>query len=182
MSEFFARVGSIPKCGIASIRLVFPNGLVQHDGISLSRGFPRLENYNADTDYLEPEAPLRECDAVSGALVAVRQKCWSDVGGFDEDLVNNLNDVDLCLRARDAKWMVLVDQSRSAVHFELGSRRRSTHRVRDVLRFSARWSGTLRSMSDHGQLKFRDRLWLRVVVAMGVLCRVAALKQARGSR
>jgi GT2 family glycosyltransferase len=43
-------------------------------------------------------------DWVSGTLLLVRPECVEAIGGFDEVLGSYVEDVDLCLRARDAGW------------------------------------------------------------------------------
>jgi N-acetylglucosaminyl-diphospho-decaprenol L-rhamnosyltransferase len=43
-------------------------------------------------------------DWVSGTLLLVRPACVEAIGGFDEVLGSYVEDVDLCLRARDAGW------------------------------------------------------------------------------
>ena len=41
----------------------------------------------------------RECSAVTGACLATRREVFELLGGFDETLGVDLNDVDYCLRA-----------------------------------------------------------------------------------
>ena len=40
----------------------------------------------------------RECSAVTGACLATRREVFELLGGFDETLGVDLNDVDYCLR------------------------------------------------------------------------------------
>jgi N-acetylglucosaminyl-diphospho-decaprenol L-rhamnosyltransferase len=49
-----------------------------------------------------------ERDWLSGTLLAGRRSCWEDIHGFDDRLGSYVEDVDVCLRARDAGWNVMV--------------------------------------------------------------------------
>ncbi len=54
--------------------------------------------------YLSMAITTRECSAVTGACLATRRPCFDEMGGFDESLGVDLNDVDYCLRAA-AAWL-----------------------------------------------------------------------------
>jgi GT2 family glycosyltransferase len=49
---------------------------------------------------------FEEREWVSGTLMLIRPECIEQIGGFDEALGSYVEDVDLCLRARDAGWKV----------------------------------------------------------------------------
>jgi N-acetylglucosaminyl-diphospho-decaprenol L-rhamnosyltransferase len=49
---------------------------------------------------------FEERDWMSGTLLMIRPECVTDIGGFDETFGSYVEDVDLCLRARDAGWRV----------------------------------------------------------------------------
>lgn len=51
---------------------------------------------------------FNERDWVSGTLLFMRPECIGEIGGFDVALGSYVEDVDLCLRARDAGWRVGV--------------------------------------------------------------------------
>ncbi len=53
------------------------------------------------------DAHLVERDWVSGCLLVVRRTCLLETGGLDERFGSYVEDVDLCLRARDAGWRVV---------------------------------------------------------------------------
>ena len=66
----------------------------------------------------------RDVDLVSGGLMLVRRRAWSDLGGFDPDILLYGEDVDLCLRARAAGWGVRVCGAAAFVH-DVGASTRS---------------------------------------------------------
>jgi hypothetical protein len=54
------------------------------------------------------DARFEDRDWLSGTLMLARPACMQQIGGFDERLGSYVEDVDICLRARDAGWRVGV--------------------------------------------------------------------------
>ncbi len=118
-----------PLTGIVGSRLLYPHGhpyggLVQHAGVEIdSEGDPyhRLKFQPAN-------APAVEADmfvpAVTGACLLVRAKLFSDLGGFDVGFENDYEDIDLCLRVREAGHRVLYCSSSVLLHHESASEER----------------------------------------------------------
>src|SRR4029077_4757796 len=95
-----------PEVGAVGARLWYPDGRLQHAGVVLglhgvaSRGFQRFS--------VQPVAPMNRTfalsqnySAVTAACMVTRKAIFDDVGGFDENLPHNFNDVDFCLRLRE---------------------------------------------------------------------------------
>jgi GT2 family glycosyltransferase len=61
----------------------------------------------------------RDVDWVSGAAMAFRREVWDAAGPLDERFRFYCQDIDLCLRARDAGWRVAVIEEARVVH-EIG--------------------------------------------------------------
>lgn len=59
---------------------------------------------------------IRECDWVTGAFMLLRSKLLEEIGILDEHYFMYYEDVDLCLRARQAGWKVYYYPMMSAVH------------------------------------------------------------------
>jgi N-acetylglucosaminyl-diphospho-decaprenol L-rhamnosyltransferase len=53
---------------------------------------------------------------VTGAAMAIRREAWAEVGPLDERFVFYAQDLDLCVRARRAGWMVAVVPAFEVVH------------------------------------------------------------------
>lgn len=91
-----------PKVGVVGCRIVDPDGVLQHAGVRMFydwRDVLTAENRVTES----PEGPV---DVVTGACMAVRRDCFTDVGGFDEGFWNGYEDVDFCLSARTRGWKV----------------------------------------------------------------------------
>jgi GT2 family glycosyltransferase len=80
----------------------------------------------------------RECSAVTGACLATRRAIFEQLGGFDETLGVDLNDVDYCLRASAAGLRTLYEPAAELIHHESPSRG-TAGGVGDVLKFVDRW-------------------------------------------
>lgn len=137
-----------PDVGAVGARLLYPSGRVQHAGMVVglggAAGHVLVGLAEADPGYLGMAVLARECSAVTGACLATRRTVFDALGGFDEQLGLDLNDVDYCLRARERGWRVLYEPTAELVHHESPSRGTSGS-VPDILRFVDRWEPLLLS-------------------------------------
>jgi len=99
------------EIGAVGARLLYPNGQVQHAGIMLHPEALARHPFR----FLRAEAPgyfamakvIRNCTAVTGACMMVRRGLFEDLGGFDESLPLEFNDVDFCLRLLERGYRIL---------------------------------------------------------------------------
>ena len=126
--------------------------LLFEDGVTQCAGFVVLPN--AHWHYSERNLPAgvqdvnrsRDALGVSGAAMAVRTHWFLESGGFDESFVNGFEDVDLCMRAREAGRAIrYVAQSRFA-HYEGASEGRYEREQQNERRFYERWSAAFQTM------------------------------------
>jgi len=100
--------------GVVGGLLVYPDGRPQHSGVFLRRdGQGRVEAFNRQSVAESGEVP-----AVTGACLAIGRDLWDSLGGFDEGFRNGYEDVDLCLRAREAGGRVFLAADCQVVHLE----------------------------------------------------------------
>lgn len=120
---------------IAGARLHYPDGGIQHTGVFLRRT-PQgiLEAYNRRT--LAQSGPV---PAVTGACLAIDREAWDRLGGFDESYRNGYEDVDLCLRAREAGGEVVYCAESAVIHFESQSAGRFDHASENIALLQERW-------------------------------------------
>ena len=130
-----------PDVAAVGARLLYPGGQVQHSGVVIGIGAAghTLVGLPADQPgYLGMAVLTRDCSAVTGACMASRRNLFEELGGFDEDLGIDTNDIDFCLRARQRGYRVLYEPLAELIHYESPSRGK-TGTVPDIRRFMLRW-------------------------------------------
>lgn len=83
--------------------------------------------------------PVRRVAAVTGACLMVRTQTWRAFGGFDEAFVNGCEDVDLCLRMREAGLVNAVALRSRVLHHVSASPGRKLRDEENTRRLVLRW-------------------------------------------
>ena len=129
--------------GVAAVgaKLIYPSGAVQHAGIvtGIMEGAGHLHRHTFGSPYWNWLPFTRNVSAVTGACLAIRSGLFRELGGFDEAFPVNYNDVDLCLRARQAGYEVIVEPAALLRHYECQSRQAGV-RLEERYLFEQRWA------------------------------------------
>lgn len=117
------------EAGAAAPRLLNSDGTLQYScrrlpgpmaAILRNTLLGRLVPGNRFTrDYLMADwdhRTVKQVDWVSGAALCIRRETWSEVGGFDEGYFMYAEDIDWCLRARQAGWHIYYVPESVVVH------------------------------------------------------------------
>jgi GT2 family glycosyltransferase len=135
-----------PDVGVVGARLLYPDGMIQHAGIAAgimdAAGHPGRRSYRNDY-WIWLEFP-REVSAVTGACLAVPAALFRRLSGFDPAFPVNYNDVDFCLRVRQAGLRVVIDSEAVLEHAECATRSPHTSHG-ERLQFFERWADMLQS-------------------------------------
>jgi len=144
---------SQPGVGAVGAKLLYPDGRVQHAGVLLGvtgvagHGF-RFADRLSDGHYGNLQL-ARNVSASTGACLVVRREAWDQVGGLDAvHLAVTYNDVDLCLRIREAGWRVVWTPFAELTHHESVTRGSNTGakvdgRSTEVEYMKSRWGQVL---------------------------------------
>jgi GT2 family glycosyltransferase len=127
-----------PEVGIVGPRLYFGDGSVQHEGIMVGTWGDWATNIDHCGYFFRGEI-VRNTSAVTGACCMIRPSVYWRVGGADERLRVAYNDVDLCLRLRQAGYRVIYTPFAELYHHE-GSTRRNYQHQQDGPLFGRRWN------------------------------------------
>ena len=143
-----------PNVGAVGARLLYPDGTVQHGGVILGTGgvagHYHQGLHRASTGYHGRGVLDQDLSCVTAACMALRRAAYETVGGFDEGLAIAFNDVDLCIKLREAGWRIVLAAGAELFHGEstsLGphdSAVRYDQFVEECRRMQARWGPRLR--------------------------------------
>ena len=141
LSEMVRLAENDDRVGVVGSKLLYPDTKrVQHAGIELINGIPDHPLRGAAPD--DPRVcRTRDLDMVTGACLMTRKDLFDRLGGFDEGYLNGVEDVDLCLRVRDAGHRVVYCATSVVEHYEGRSAGRFNHVQENLRRFAARWQG-----------------------------------------
>lgn len=111
-------------------KLYYPDNTVQHAGIVIGiGGHARGVAANMcvglpgnESGYMDRASIRQNMSAVTAACMMMKKQVFDEVGGFSEDLAVAFNDVDLCLKARKAGYLIVYDPYVEAYHYESKSR------------------------------------------------------------
>ena len=91
-----------PSIGAVGARLLYPDGSLQHVGVVVGvggyAGHVYRHKHVADPDVDETVAGVRNYSAVTAAAMMFRRDAFDEIGGFNEELAIEFNDLDFCLR------------------------------------------------------------------------------------
>jgi O-antigen biosynthesis protein len=132
------------EIGAVGAKLVYPSGAIQHAGIvtGIMEGAGHLHRNTFGSPYWNWLPFTRNVSAVTGACLAIRRSVFEELGGFDESFPVNYNDVDLCLRARQAGYEVVVEPAALLCHYECQTRQAGV-RLEERYLFEQRWAAWL---------------------------------------
>ena len=107
-------------------RLWYPNGPIQHGGVILGAGGIAGHAHvgvRHEPGYFARPHLAQNLSAVTAACAVVRRDVYLKIGGFDEiNLPVTFNDVDFCLRLREAGYWIVWTPHAELVHHESVSR------------------------------------------------------------
>ena len=140
---------------IVGAKLLYPSGEVQHAGIAFGRpeSVPYHMYRGAEADH-PAVSRRRELRAITGACMLVRKGVFEAAGGFDEAYRNGFEDVDLCLRVREAGGRVIYQPESELVHLEEQTPGRKDHDTENLRRFLESWGSRL--VPDETRLHLED--------------------------
>lgn len=146
------------QVGVVGAKLLFPDGKVQNAGGKFdghAQPFHVGLGYS-NHRYHEVNTP-QEVSWTTGAALAIRRNLFTQVGGFDMGYIRGyFEDVDLCLKAREAGFKVWYQPTCQLVH-GVGSTGGNPHFMQNAKRFYDVWVATGKVKPDVQAV--RERWW-----------------------
>ena len=121
-----AALASQARIGCVGAKLYYPDDTIQHAGVVLSlggvAGHSHKHRSRNDPGYFSRIVLSHEVSAVTGACLLVRRTTWDEIGGLDETLAVAFNDIDFCIRVREAGYTNVFTPFAELYHHESVSR------------------------------------------------------------
>ena len=137
------------EVGSVGARLFYEDGTIQHaevivglQGVAghVSTGLPH------DTPgYFGRAIIAHDCSAVTAACMLVKKEAFEKVNGFDTDLAVAFNDIDFCLKIREAGYLIVYNPYAELYHYESKSRGMEDNEKKvkrfmgEIKRFHEKW-------------------------------------------
>lgn len=143
--------------GAVGAKLFYGDGTIQHGGVVIGLGahgtaghvhykMPRLS-----LGYMGRLCYAQNMTAVTGACLLVKKSLYEQVGGLEEAFAVSLNDVDFCLKLRQAGCLNVFTPFAELYHFESASRglddrgEKAERYAREAELFRKKWEKQLRA-------------------------------------
>lgn len=154
--------------GCVGAKLYYPDGRLQHAGVITGLGGVAGHSHKYfpgdHPGYFKRLQIIQNLSAVTGACLAVRKSVFEQVGGLNEqDLAIAFNDVDFCLRVRDAGYRNLWTPYATLIHHESVSRgaENSPEKIarfqREIAYMKQKWGDSLLNDPNYSQWLTLDR-------------------------
>ena len=116
-----------PEIGCVGAKLYYPNDTIQHAGVVLGiggvAGHWQKGEKRGNSGYFNQLNLTRGYSAVTAACLVVKKSIYKEVGGLDEEnLKVAFNDIDFCIKVREAKYRNLFTPFAELYHHESISR------------------------------------------------------------
>jgi GT2 family glycosyltransferase len=153
LEHLVARV-LLPGVAAAGPMLYYPNDTIQHAGVILGigggvAGHACHREPRGAHGYFGRACLEQDVSCVTAACMTIRADVFNALHGFDETIPLAYNDVDLCIRLRQAGWRIIWTPMAELYHYEsasLGrhnSGKRAEQFLRDVALMRQRWGPIL---------------------------------------
>lgn len=139
--------------GIVGAKLYYADNTVQHAGVVVGvggfAGHILTRHRRGENGYFGRLVTIQDTSAVTAACLMIKRSTFEQIGGFDEEFVVALNDIDLCLKVRDQGELVVFNPYAELYHYESKSRgfedtpEKKARFKKEIKRFRTKWSDVL---------------------------------------
>ena len=122
--ELMLGICSQPEVGEVGCKLLFPDETIQHAGVVIGNEPKSLfiNLPNGETGYFAFPNTQREVGALTSACVMTKANLYDELGGFDEELPFDYNDIDYSFKVRQSGLLTIYTPYVELYHYESASR------------------------------------------------------------
>ena len=141
------------RVGCVGAKLLYPDDTIQHAGVGFGIGgvAGHLHKYFPATSdgYMGRLNYVQDVYGDTAACLLIRKEIYDEVHGLDESYAVAFNDVDFCVRVREAGYTNVFTPFAQLYHYESKSRGMEDNPEKqkrfqgEVIRFQARWGDLL---------------------------------------
>ncbi len=138
-----------PDVGAVGARLYYGDDTIQHAGAIVGwggvAGHAFVNQPRGISGYQHRIICQQDYSAVTAACMMMPAKVFREVGGFNEELAVAFNDIDLCMKVREAGYLVVYNPFAELYHYESKSRglentpEKQSRFSREIQLFKQRW-------------------------------------------
>lgn len=114
------------EVGAVGARLYYEDNTIQHAGVIIglggTAGHAFLNTPKEQGGYFNRIFAKQDVSAVTAACLMVKKSVFEEVGGLYDGLKVAFNDIDFCLKIRDAGYLIVYDPHAEFYHYESKSR------------------------------------------------------------
>lgn len=114
------------EVGAVGVKLIYPDDTIQHAGCVVGMGGiagSMFVDMPANrTGYLHKASIMQDLSAVTAACMMMKKQAFVEAGGFTEELAVAFNDIDLCLKTKEAGYLIVYNPYVQLYHMESKSR------------------------------------------------------------
>jgi GT2 family glycosyltransferase len=147
------------RVGAVGVKLLFPDGTIQHAGVVISPDKTPRHIYYKAAEGIGAVNKAREFQAVTAACIAIRRDVFTEVGGFDEEYRNGLEDVDLCLKIGKLGYKIIYTPEAVVTHHESIAPGRFKHNQHNADLYMSRWSDAVSDEHKYYKEDGKSALW-----------------------
>ncbi len=118
--------GQREDVGIVGARLLYEDNTIQHAGVVVGfggiAGHTFVGMHRDEKCYFLRSMCAQDYSAVTAACMLVKKSVFDEVGGLNENLAVAFNDIDFCLKVREAGKLVVYNPYAELYHYESKSR------------------------------------------------------------
>ena len=112
--------------GAVGARMYYEDDTIQHAGVVI--GFGGIAGHcfvlqpRGTTGYCHRIICVQDYSAVTAACMLVKKSAFDEVGGLTEELAVAFNDIDFCMKLREAGYLIVYNPYAELYHYESKSR------------------------------------------------------------